>query len=222
MRFSTPVVSIVALLTVTACSQPQPAGAPMPGGTVTVAQTSNLVPGDALVADSLQAGSKRAVITVGTPNDAGFGTAKAFELLTVQHRWVVADIFQYTANLKYWDGAAYIDFVTPLNTVIPRKGATPKTSAVFTNLKQGSKYQVSLTAEGDNGGTAATTTLNAATSTTAVFDFTATQDVEDTLGTTLTVALDQVPFSGTGTGTVEAPEEGTYLNTAEAEAGTAQ
>lgn len=218
MRYSSTIVSLVGMLALTACSQAQPTAAPAPGGVVTVAQTS----ADALVADSFEAGSKNAMITIGTPSDAGFGGAKAFELLAVQHRWVVDDIFQYTANLKVWDGNAYVDFATPLDTVIPRKGATPKTSAVFTNLKQGKKYLVSLAAQGNNGGTDATTVLNADTSTTAVFDFTAAQDVQDTLSTTMTVVLDQMPFNGTGTGTVATPDEGTFQNPTEAEAGTAQ
>ena len=221
MHISTTIVSLVAVLAVTACSQPQPAGALAPGARVTAEQHASVVPGDALVTDSRQAGDRQAVITLGTPQDAGFG-AKAFGLLTVQHRWVVADIFQYTANLKVWDGAAYVDFATPIDTIIPRKGAEPKTSAVFTNLKQGSKYRVQLTAQGDNGGTSPLTVLNGDTETAAVFDFTAAQDVEDTLTTVLTIVLDQVAFSGTGTGSVATPEEGTYLNPTEAEAGTAQ
>lgn len=215
MRHLNSLLAVVGLVALTACGQPT---APTVPGTA-VSQTTNPA---AMVTDTHEAGSKNAVIQIGTPADAGFDGLKGFGVLAVQHRWIVADIFQYTANLKLWNGSAYVDFATPLNTVIPRKGVDPKTMAVFTNLKQGSKYQVQLTAEGDIGGTAATTTLNANTSTTAVFDFTATQDVEDTLSATMTVVLDQTPFSGTGTGTVATPDEGTYQNTASAEAGTAQ
>jgi hypothetical protein len=82
-------------------------------------------------------------------------------------------------------------------TVNPKATPTAQTKAVFTHLDRGTKYQVGIVATGNNGGTAGTSTLNAATPTQAIYDFTAAQDVQDTLTSSLTVALDPVPFSGT-------------------------
>lgn len=170
----------------------------------------------AVVANSLMGGNKSVAITIAPPKEGGF------QVQTVQHHWTSADIFQYTASLKVWNGTAYVDFTTPLSVTIPQKGTAPKTQAVFTNLKQGQKYQVELIAQGNNGGTAAAATLNGNSATTQVFDFTATQDVEDTLSGTLTITFDSVSFSGTGTATVGTPSDGTYTNPTAAESGAAQ
>lgn len=170
---------------------------------------------NAVFASTTEGGNRMARIEIAPPQEGGYN------ILAAVHHWVDADIFEYRATLKTWNGTAYEDFGTPLQVVIPRKG-TPKSTAVFTNLKQGSKYQVSLQAWGDNGGTAATSQLNANTATTAVFDFTATQDVEDAPSQTMTIAFDQVAFSGTGTASVGTPADGTYQNPASAEAGSAQ
>jgi hypothetical protein len=189
---------------------------PVANGPATMAPAANAASGQSVVADSLMGGNKSVAIMIAPPKESGF------KVQTVQHHWTADDIYQYTANLKVWNGTAYVDFATPINVVIPQKGSAPKTSAVFTNLKQGTKYQVKLTAQGDDGGTAATATLNANTDTTSVFDFTATQDVEDTLSATMTIVFDQVAFSGTGTATVGTPSDGTYENPSAAETGTAQ
>ena len=169
----------------------------------------------AVFANSNEGGNRTARIEIAAPNEGGYN------ILAAVHHWVDNDIVEYRATLKAWNGTAYADFATPLQVVVPRKG-TPKNSAVFTNLKQGSKYQVSLQAWGDDGGNTATSQLNADTATTAVFDFTATQDVEDAPSETMTITFDQVAFSGTGTATVSTPADGTYQNPSSAEAGSAQ
>lgn len=170
---------------------------------------------ESVVKDTGLNGNKAIAVNVIAPKEAGFKT------LAAVHKWVENDIFEYRVTLKAWNGTAYADFTTPLTITIPRKGTTPKTKAVFTNLKQGHKYQVSLVAFGDVGGTAATTALNSAVPT-GVFDFTATQDVEDTQSANLQIAFDAVAFSGSGETTVAAPVDGTYTNPADAETGAAQ
>jgi hypothetical protein len=157
-------------------------------------------------------GNKAIAINVLAPSEAGFRT------LALVHKWVENDIHEYRATLKAWDGDAYVDFSSPLVVTIPRKGDGAKTKAVFTNLQRGHKYQVSLVAHGNNGGTAATTALNA-TAATGVFDFTAAQDVQDTQSANLQITFDAVAFSGSGETTVAAPEDGTYTNPADAETG---
>ena len=170
----------------------------------------------AVVADSGQHGGKTIAIDIAAPTESGFHT------LAIVHKWVDADIFEYKAALMAWNGSTYAAFATPIEVTVPRKGVTPKTKAVFTNLKHGAKYQVALTAWGDNGGTAATTSLNTLTPTTAIFDFTAIQDVEDSLSETMQITFDPTAFSGTGTATVATPEDGTYESPTAPENGAAE
>jgi hypothetical protein len=187
------------------------AGCAFPGTAPAPASNS-----DAVTAASSLGGNRSLSITMLTPIEADYRTA------AVVHRWVDNDIFQYEATLKVWNGTSYADLQTPLTVVVPRKGQAPKTRAVFTNLRQGFRYQVSIVARGNVGGTAATTILNANTSTATVFDFTAAQDVEDTITANVQIAFDAVSFTGTGTATVVAPAEGTYANPAAPETGVAQ
>jgi hypothetical protein len=170
---------------------------------------------DSVVQNSGLSGTKAIAVTVMAPHEAGFRT------LATVHKWVENDIFEYRATLKAWDGLAYANFATPLTITIPRKGEGAKTKAVFTNLKQGYKYQVSLVAYGNNGGGAATTALNT-TPAQDVFDFTATQDVQDTQSANLQITFDSVAFNGSGETTVAAPEDGTYANPGSPETGTAE
>lgn len=206
------------MLLAAGCSAPSPVA----NGPATVGTAAQAASAQPVVADSHMGGTKTVAVTIAPPKDGAFASRAGYAVQTVQHHWVAGDIYQYTATLKVWNGTDYVDFTTPMNVVVPQKGTAPKTRAVFTNLKQGTKYRVELRAEGNNGGTAADTVLNAATPTTAVFDFTATQDIEDTLASTLTVTFDQVAFSGTGTATVGTPADGTYQNPTTAEAGAAE
>lgn len=171
---------------------------------------------DAVTAAAPLGGSRSVSVTLLPPQDASYRTS------AVVHRWVENDIFQYEATLKVWNGTSYADLQAPLTVVVPRKGQAPKTRAVFTNLRQGQRYQVSITARGNVGGTAASTLLNSTTATAAVFDFTATQDVEDTVSSNVQVTFDSVAFNGNGTTTIVAPAEGTYTNPAAPETGVAQ
>lgn len=171
---------------------------------------------DAVTTSSALGGNRTLSITMLPPQDASYQTA------AIVHRWVDNDIFQYEATLKVWNGTSFVDLQTPLTVVVPRKGATPKTRAVFTNLRQGQRYQVSIAARGNVGGTAATTLLNSSTATTADFDFTATQDVEDTVATNVQVTFDSVAFNGNGSTTIGTPADGTYTNPSAPESGSAQ
>jgi hypothetical protein len=171
---------------------------------------------DAVTAASALGGSRTVSVMMLPPQDAAYQTA------AIVHRWVDNDIFQYEATLKVWDGTAYADLQTPLTVVVPRKGPAPKNRAVFTNLRQGFRYQVSVVARGNVGGTAATTLLNSNVPAAAIFDFTAAQDVEDTIASNVQIAFDSVPFNGSGTTTIVAPAEGTYTNPAAPETGSAQ
>lgn len=174
-----------------------------------------LVPasGDAVITHLLQEGDRSIAVTLQAPVSADYKTQATV------HRWVDNDIYQYDVALKVWNGSSYVDLNPAIAVVVPRK-VTPKTKAVFTNLRQGSKYQVSVVAKGNVGGTAATVTLNS-TPATATFDFTGTQDVENTLAADLRIVFDAVAFNGSGTTTVQTPVEGTYQNPSEAETGSA-
>ena len=171
---------------------------------------------DAVTAASALGGNRTVSVTMLPPQDAAYRTA------AIVHRWVDHDIFQYEATLKVWNGTSYVDLQTPLTVVVPRKGQAPKSRAVFTNLRQGQRYQVAIAARGNVGGTAATTLLNTNTPTAAVFDFTAGQDVEDTITSNVQVTFDSVAFNGSGTTTIVAPADGTYTNPAAPETGVAQ
>lgn len=197
-------LGIIMALSLTGCFGPAPGAQPDLGATQPYT----------IIANSGQAGNRAIAVTLLAPQDGAY-TSQA----TV-HRWVDADIFQYDVTLKAWDGSAFTDLPKPLTVVVPRK-QDPKTRAVFTNLRHGQIYQVSVVAKGNVGGTAPETVLNTAPAT-AVFDFTASQDVEDTLSTNLRVVFDAVDFNGSGSTTIEAPEDGTYRNPTEPETGSAQ
>lgn len=169
---------------------------------------------EAIVANARQGGDRTVSINLVAPDKA------AFTNQALVHRWVDNDIFQYEVTLKVFDGTNFVDLTPALTVVVPRKD-TPKTKAVFTNLRHGMLYQASVIAKGDNGGTSASTHLTS-TPAVATFDFTATQDVEDTLSANLQVVFDQVPFNGTGTATMLTPVDGQYQNPTGAESGIAQ
>lgn len=168
----------------------------------------------AVVGNGPKAGNHAISITLVPPQEAGYQSQATV------HRWVDADIFQYEVTLKVKNGGSFVDFATPLTVVVPRKG-TPKTKAVFTHLKQGAIYQASVVAKGNVGGSAASTVLNS-TAATAVFDFSAAQDVEDTLSASMRVTFDAVAFNGNGSANLQTPVDGSYSNPTAPEAGAAQ
>lgn len=155
----------------------------------------------------------RASISLETPKQAVFSTQ------AIVHKWVDADIYQYEASLRLKAGKAFSDFDPPVVIVIPRKSSAAKSKGHFTNLRQGEIYQVLVLAKGNAGGTLPSTLLNGSPGT-AVFDFSAHQDVHDTLEATLGIMFDAVPFSGTGTTIVQAPADGKFQNPVEPEKGT--
>lgn len=70
--------------------------------------------------------------------------------------WTAQDIYQYDLKLSDVTDAANPRDITEFSVVC--KGGNAK--AVFTHLKPGIKYQITVLAKGNKGGTAATTTLN--------------------------------------------------------------
>lgn len=144
-------------------------------------------------------------------------SAATFATQAVIHKWVDNDIFEYRVALKFHDGKAFVDMQQPLGVVVPRKG-NAKNKAVFSNLKQGFKYQVEMLAYGNNGGGLASTLLTTLP-TTSIYDFTGLNDVEDTVIATLRVVFDQVAFSGNGSAAVAAPADGAFKSPGVAEGG---
>lgn len=136
------------------------------------------------------------------------------------HRWVAADVYLYEATLSYVDGSGLTAFDPPLKVVVPNK-VNPKSKVAFTNLRQGRRYEVAVTARGNIGGTADSMLLSAFPAT-ASFDFRGEQDVEALLNASLKVTLAPVAFNGTATTTLTAPSDGPYQNPTATESGSAQ
>ena len=116
-----------------------------------------------------------------------------YGLLAVVRKWQPTDVFEYDVTLQRWNGSTFVGLVPALTVVVPRAAAT---RAVFMRLRQGTRYQASVVARGNTGGTAATTVLNATVPAAATFDMTAGQDVVDAPTASATVTLDTVPFDG--------------------------
>jgi predicted small lipoprotein YifL len=214
VQISITVGALAALYVLGGCGQPGPLQA-KPADAATQAKFGS----QASVVDLGYRGGKTISLELLPPAEQGF---KQFGLLAVQHHWTANDIFLYTATLKVWDGTAYAAIGSGVSTTVDPKAAAPQTKAVFTNLKQGKKYQVGIVATGNDGGTAGTTTLNSANPTNVVYDFTATQDVQDTLSSSAAITFDDVSFSGSATTTLTTPSDGAYANPAATEAGSAE
>ena len=122
-----------------------------------------------------------------------------YALQAIARRWLTTDIYEYAVTLQYWNGTSFTDFDPALTVVLPQKVEVPKQQAMFSHLKQGSKYRAVLVIKGNAGGTAPTYVLNAAEAVTQVFDLTADQDVQEAQAATLVGQLDAVPFSGNAT-----------------------
>jgi hypothetical protein len=133
----------------------------------------------------------------------------AYQLQTVHHRWVAGDIHQYDVVLRVWNGEAFVELSPAATVVLPQKGTDTKSRAVFTNLKQGVRYQATVLAKGNAGGSAPEHVLNAQAPARFTFDFTSSQDVASTLAHEVLVTLDAVPFSGTFTLAPANPPAGT-------------
>lgn len=113
----------------------------------------------------------------------------------VSHRWVASDIYQYEVTLRAYDGAGDPGPNAAVTVVLPQIG-TPLSTAQFTNLRQGLRYEAEVVAKGNVGGTAADLVLNSQSPTQAVFDLTASQDVETSYTWSGGVTLDSALFSG--------------------------
>lgn len=113
------------------------------------------------------------------------------------HRWVTGDVYRYDVALQRWNGSSYVDLTPPVVVVLAQKGTATSSQAVFSDLRQGHLYRVSVTARGNVGGTAATQALNTQNACQTTLDFTGAQDVENLLTRQLAVTLDSTPFSGT-------------------------
>ena len=119
----------------------------------------------------------------------------AFRLQGLSHRWVPADIYQYEVTLRSYDENGNPGPNPPVTVVLPQKG-TVRSTARFTALRQGLRYQAEVLAWGNVGGTAPEVVLNGQAATRPEFDLTARQDVGDTHAWSGRVTLDSVPFSG--------------------------
>jgi hypothetical protein len=118
----------------------------------------------------------------------------AYRVATLAHRWEAGDVCRYDTTLRVWDGAAYRDLDPPVRVVLPRTDtATP--GVRFTSLKPGRRYQATVLAMGNVGGSAPECVLNSQSPGRAVFDFTAAQALESTPTATVAIALDAVPFA---------------------------
>jgi len=127
-------------------------------------------------------------------------TFSGFRSQAVVHAWGPADIYQYEVTLRTLDTTSghYEDFDPPLTAIVPMKGQdNPYNRAVFTHLRQGFRYRAEIVAKGNVGGTAAEQVLNSVTGTAVDYDFSAAQDVEDTLYQRVKVILDPAAFQGT-------------------------
>lgn len=163
----------------------------------------------AVMKDSGMNGDRTATVELATPVSAGFATQ------AIVHKWVREDIFQYDVTLKVFDADTngYVDFSPALVVSVRQKDAGGGLNqAVFTGLSHGKKYRASIVARGNNGGTAADTVLNANTDTHVDYDFTAYQDVEDTLTQHAKITFDAVAFNGTANTVITGPDDGTYSN----------
>ncbi|HEY9765989.1 MAG TPA: hypothetical protein V6C82_06470 [Chroococcales cyanobacterium] len=175
--------------------------------------TDPLTVNNAVFADGGQHGGKSISISLSPPAAGGFRTQAQV------HRWVENDIYEYRFALQCESGGTYCDLNPPLSVTLTHKGS-PKSIAVFRNLAQGKKYRVSLAAWGNNGGLAPSKLLNSSLSF-AIFDFTASQDVEDSASASLHVSFDQVEFNGKGNISVGRPSDGDFQNSNLPESGEA-
>jgi hypothetical protein len=161
----------------------------------------------AVVKDSGLKGDRSVSIRLAAPTETGF-SAQA-----LVHKWVKNDIFEYVVILKVFNPAtqSYDGFQPELSVVVPQKSGV-YSRATFTGLSQGAKYRTYVVAKGNNGGTAASLVLNSNTEAFAEYDFTADQDVEDTLTGSAQIVFDVVDFNGSATTVITGPNDGAYRN----------
>lgn len=127
------------------------------------------------------------------------------------HRWVRADLFEYRLILRREASpGAWVELDPPVRLVVPVQPSLEGHRALFQKLRPGQRYQVELEAWGRRGGGAAELRLNQQVPSTAVFDFTAANDLQAEQGATLRATLDAVPFSGQGGLAVGETHDGSY------------
>lgn len=123
------------------------------------------------------------------------------------HHWAASDVTEYDVDLQVKNGSGSFVEMSPVMSaqLMVSGGVAPK--AVFANLTQGHFYRAFVTAKSGS------TPINAhASADYADFDFTATQDVQDTVNDTLTVHLDGVDYSGTDALGFSSPAPGGFAN----------
>jgi hypothetical protein len=210
MRFS--LVCLIPLVTLAAC-----AGAP-------VANAPRAADPAAVVADGAPAAARAAASAARVDAMVRLLPPKGYAVQTAPtvHRWVAADILEYTVKLAFETGPGTYDDAHAVTVDVPVAGPAPKTQAVFTNIPWGGKYRAFVTAKGNRGGVingtidaSVLTPLNA-TPATADFDFTAANDVQPVASQTVQVVFDDVPFSGTANVTFQSPADGAYATPAPA------
>lgn len=122
----------------------------------------------------------------------GVGATKGYVSQAIVHRWVAADIVRFDLSLA----AAQAPGTVVASTSVPARGG--QAEAMFSHLRAGHRYLVSILALGNVGATARMPlqTLDTQTATTVELDFTAAQNLADALQATASVTLDSAPFAG--------------------------
>lgn len=155
----------------------------LPGGVTTSQPDPNT-----FVADMGYADGKTITVNLGT------GKAAYTVLAADSGVWAVSDIYSYDVTLTDITDATP-KVLTTFNVVCSSGHA----QAVFEHLKTGRKYQVSVVAKGNKGGTSGDTVLNSGVPAIGIFDLTDTTVTTTTLTAAIQVKLDGGAPETTGT-----------------------
>ena len=122
----------------------------------------------------------------------GVGASMGYQSQAIVHRCVAADIVRFDVSLADVQAPGTV----VASTSVPAQGG--QAEAVFRHLHPGHRYLASILALGNVGASAGMPLhpLNTQTGTTVVLDFSATQNLADSLQATASVTLDSVAFSG--------------------------
>jgi hypothetical protein len=115
------------------------------------------------------------------------------------HKWVVNDVFEYDVALDVQSSGAFVPLNPVVSATLLQKSGTPSSTTTFTGLAAG-LYRASVTARGNNGGTAVGSALNATPATTT-FDLRTVNDASASAA----VTLDAVAFDATAAGAITPP-----------------
>lgn len=176
-----------------------------------------LHPTAAISAVQPSSGSNVAITAMGHPNGKTIALNlfapmdSKFKAQAIVHRWTSTDLYQYEVTLSRDDQSL---------VTVPVRCINGQAKAIFTHLKPGVRYAVSVLAMGNIGGTAPDTLLNSQNPAEGEFDFRGANDIDDNQTTTIRVKFDDVLFDGTGTINLETAD-GNYLSPTASESGAA-